>query len=258
MRKSRMQVDVALGMGLGLILWLGVGPGCDSSNQTPEAGTPDGQGEGAQETPAEDGDSETSAPTETPEEGTAGPEDDTEPPDDMGDGTEAPTPDEESTPELAPTPQTPPADLSGTGGAVGDVAYDFNLRNQWGEKTRLYDQYGLVLAIDFGAAWAEECEVPATEAEGIYQDYKDQGYLAMMVVVEDEDRNTPTTSDLVAWADKFGSTFPILGDVDHQTYEAWSVPSLGTVYVIDRDMTIHAIMTFPSQETLRSTIEGLL
>ncbi|MES2642426.1 MAG: hypothetical protein V4850_23285 [Myxococcota bacterium] len=44
-------------------------------------------------------------------------------------------------------------DISGTGGAVGDIAQDFELRNQWDGTTRLYNYCERVALLIFAGMW---------------------------------------------------------------------------------------------------------
>jgi cytochrome oxidase Cu insertion factor (SCO1/SenC/PrrC family) len=46
-----------------------------------------------------------------------------------------------------------PADLEGTGYGEGDIAYNFQLNDQYGNEVELYQFYGQVIVIDAFAEW---------------------------------------------------------------------------------------------------------
>lgn len=43
--------------------------------------------------------------------------------------------------------------ITGTGGAIGDIAHDFELRNQWDGTTRLYNYCERVALLIFAGMW---------------------------------------------------------------------------------------------------------
>ena len=46
-----------------------------------------------------------------------------------------------------------PADLEGTGYGDGDIAYNFQMTDQFGDELELYQFYGQVIVIDVFAEW---------------------------------------------------------------------------------------------------------
>ena len=46
-----------------------------------------------------------------------------------------------------------PADLEGTGYGEGDIAYNFQLNDQFGDEVELYQFYGQVVVLDVYAEW---------------------------------------------------------------------------------------------------------
>ena len=45
-----------------------------------------------------------------------------------------------------------------------------------------------------------------------YQKYKDQGFMPVYLIAEDNESNATTTEDASTWANTFGLTFPVLAD----------------------------------------------
>ena len=56
---------------------------------------------------------------------------------------------------------------------------------------------------------------PALETQ--YQNYKDQGFMPIYLIAEDNEYNATTTEDASDWANTFGLTFPVLAD------SGWSI-----------------------------------
>jgi hypothetical protein len=54
----------------------------------------------------------------------------------------------------------------------------------------------------------------ARALEGLYQTYKDQNFMTISAWGEDDspDRTTPTTEQLMGWANQFGITSPVVAD----------------------------------------------
>ncbi len=58
----------------------------------------------------------------------------------------------------------------------------------------------------------------ARSLEGIYQTYKDQGFMAISAWSEDDQRVEPTTEVLEAWANQHGLTSPVVADPGSALY----------------------------------------
>jgi hypothetical protein len=54
----------------------------------------------------------------------------------------------------------------------------------------------------------------AGSLEAIYQQYKDDGFILITMLVETNQGVPPEQEDLALWADEFGQTFPVLSDGD--------------------------------------------
>ena len=67
---------------------------------------------------------------------------------------------------------------------VGDIAPDFTAVDQNGQTLSLYSYRGKVLLINFSADWCGSCRVEAPLLETLYQNYKDQGFQALTILVD--------------------------------------------------------------------------
>jgi hypothetical protein len=68
----------------------------------------------------------------------------------------------------------------------------------------------------------------ARSLEGIYQTYKDQDFMTISAWGEDDspERTTPTTNQLMAWANQFGITTPVVADPDLGVYRRYGTGGL--------------------------------
>ena len=57
----------------------------------------------------------------------------------------------------------------------------------------------------------------APSLETQYQKYKEQGFMPIYLIAEDNEYNATTTEDASDWANTFGLTFPVLAD------SGWSI-----------------------------------
>ena len=95
--------------------------------------------------------------------------------------------------------------------------------------------------------------------ETLWQDNKDDGLMVVTVLTEDAERNVPDEEDLTAWADEYGATHPILGDLEGF---AEGVMSDGLRYpfslLVDRGMVVHTRDTGTrsiSEEEMRELLD---
>ena len=75
--------------------------------------------------------------------------------------------------------------------------------------------------------------------EDLYQDYEDQGFVAISVVAQDGAGQIPDSEDAAEWADELGLTFPVLADADGTFFPIWDPELvLPVAYIIDQDGVI--------------------
>ncbi len=51
----------------------------------------------------------------------------------------------------------------------------------------------------------------------MYQEYKDQGFVVITLLAENNSATTPSAEELMSWSDSYGSTHPLVAD------ENWSI-----------------------------------
>jgi peroxiredoxin len=110
-------------------------------------------------------------------------------------------------------------DVVSTGMAVGNIAPQFELEDQFGETVRLHDFCGKAVLLVLGAEWCGPCQEKAATMEAVYAQYKDDGFIAIEILGETLEYTAPSQSTLQNWADAYGLSIPVLSD------PAWAATS---------------------------------
>jgi hypothetical protein len=150
---------------------------------------------------------------------------------------------------------TPPGELVGEGYEVGQVAPDFRLVDQHGDEVSLWQFYGDVILLDVSTIWCGPCRNLAVFTEETWTEYKDDGFIYLTVLQQDNEGDPPDNDDLLFWADSFGITAPVLDDGQMTTVDRDQWP---TVMTIGRDMKVKRIIDPPDDAGVRDAIEALL
>lgn len=112
---------------------------------------------------------------------------------------------------------------------IGSVALDFTARNQNDVDVTLSSAHGKVVLLDFTADWCTECRAKAETADAFYKQYKDRGFVYILVVIEGSAAN---------WAATYGLTFSVLDDNSHAVYNQYRKTSIPLPHVLDRNLSI--------------------
>lgn len=128
----------------------------------------------------------------------------------------------------------PPSNLSGEGFEEGQTAPDLRLPDQFADEVSLWQFYGQVVLIDTSVVQCAPCWDWAPILEQLAEELADDGLVVITVLQLDELNADPTLSDLVAWADTFGLTTPVLDD----GYRWVDAPGWPYFMLVDREMHI--------------------
>jgi len=152
----------------------------------------------------------------------------------------------------------PPQTLQGEGHAKGQVAEDFCMVDQHGDKTSLWQFYGDVILLDISTMWCGPCQQIAKDVDETWEDYVDDGFTYITMLPEDLEGGQVDAEDLLDWAEGFEITAPIVADNEGYGYAVEPQRAWPVVMLIDRDMTVLVERVTPSDEAIRSAIEGAL
>ncbi|GAB4400195.1 MAG: redoxin domain-containing protein [Anaerolineales bacterium] len=135
--------------------------------------------------------------------------------------------------ELFPPNGAQPAGLQSGAPSIGKPAVDFELETLTGEAIHLSDLRGKVVLLNFWATWCGPCraEMPAIQARYAAL----QPDLVVLAVNDNE-----TQSDVQAFVDELGITFPVLLDPRARVNRAYLITALPTTFIIDAEGIIRA------------------
>ncbi len=154
----------------------------------------------------------------------------------------------------------------GSGYGIGDIMPDSTLMDQFGNDVSLYQFYGYMIILEFGAGWCGPCQSAAPESQIMWEEYREQGVVVIHVMTGDWYDDPPDQAFLMEWATDFGLDLPVLGgdeNVGDDMY--WSFEDAGTIeayipafVIIDRQMEIYDGWTAWSETMYDDALEDLL
>lgn len=82
-----------------------------------------------------------------------------------------------------------------------------------------------VIMLDLSAEWCPPCRAMAVDAEGLYQQFKDRGFVMIHALDERNPRGTGPCDLACAerWSRDFGTTFPVLADGTAQGWDFYNL-----------------------------------
>lgn len=162
---------------------------------------------------------------------------------------------------------TPPPGLQATGMDEGQIALDVRGTDQFGADVSLWQFYGQVVLVDISTLWCGPCQDLAKNAETIYQEYKDQGFVYLTLIHENVENEDPTLDDLNLWVGlpAYGTsaydliTSPVIADPKGVSGSIQAVRNgYPAALVVGRDMKVFRTLDPVSDGTIKSAIEAAL
>ena len=121
------------------------------------------------------------------------------------------------------------------GRRVGEVAFDFTLKDLDGKAHRLRDLRGTkVVHVVFWATWCMPCIEEVPHLTKVYDQYREQGLEIYGVVVP----MNQTRDGVRAFVKKFGMEYPVLWDDGLSLMNKYRVSSIPQNFLIGRDGVI--------------------
>lgn len=125
------------------------------------------------------------------------------------------------------------------GTMLNQRAENFTLLDHNDNQVSLHDYLGKVILLDISTMWCPPCQQEATDAEELYQKYKDQGFVILSVLFQDYGGSPATTSNCKTWANLYGLTFPVLADSDAEVWNLYDDSGyIPLNLIIDKEMVI--------------------
>jgi peroxiredoxin len=163
------------------------------------------------------------------------------------------------------TTTSPPPGLAGTGYEIGNIAYDFTAKDQFGDDVSLYEFYGKTIVLDFCTIWCAACQDWSGGLNTQQATLNSMGYAGQYQVIELLYQNVAGTpsdqGDAIAWANNFGLNVPVLHTENgtNTAFDAllsgYSISAIPAFVVIDPQMKI-TMLEIGSDFDLVSTVKS--
>ena len=139
---------------------------------------------------------------------------------------------------------------------AGFAAPDFTLDTLDGGPLTLAEMRGQPVVLNLWASWCLPCRSEMPAIEKAYQRYKDAGLMVIGLNMTSQD----SESDVRAFVQEFGLTFPIVLDRDGSVQSRYQLLGLPSTYFIDQKGIIRSVVVGGplSEGTIQSNVEDLL
>lgn len=160
--------------------------------------------------------------------------------------------------EPAPSaPETPQSDIASSDTASGDTdgkepeiipAFDFTLKDQYGNEHTLSDYRGKVVFLNFWATWCPPCQGEMPHIEDLYNEYgKNEGDVIILGVANPKTEISPwnqdvSTGEVKTFLSDNSYTFPTVMDETGEVFSDYFISSFPTTFMIDRDGNIYGYL----------------
>ena len=129
---------------------------------------------------------------------------------------------------------------------VGRAGPDFELERPGGGTLRLSDLQGKPVLINFWATWCPPCRAEIPELVTAYERYRDQGLVIVAVNLQE------ANNQVLAFAEEFGMTFPIVIDRDGDVANVWRlggpIEGIPSSYFLDETGVVRSFFYGPMTE----------
>lgn len=155
----------------------------------------------------------------------------------------------------APVPSSQPA-LPPSNPKAGFAAPDFTLDKLDGGQVTLSELRGHPVVLNLWASWCLPCRKEMPAIEKAYRQHKDAGLIVIGLNLTSQD----SVSDVRAFVEELGLTFPIVLDRDGGVSQRYQLLGLPSTFFIDRKGVIRSVAVGGpmSEATIQANIEDLL
>jgi peroxiredoxin len=118
----------------------------------------------------------------------------------------------------------------------------FSLPGLDGTTVRLEDYRGKIVLINFWGTWCEPCKDETPALQEAYRKLRDQGLVIIGIDLRGQERGgTDGVTDVRAFVERYGVTYPIALDASGDTARAFQIYPIPTSYFIDQTGTIRYV-----------------
>ncbi len=136
---------------------------------------------------------------------------------------------------------------------VAEDAPEFRLTDTYGDKVRLSDYRGKIVALHFWAKWCASCRLDLQYFQGAAERYGPDGVVVLGLAYASGDRES-----VGAFAESLGVTFPILM-ANEEVLDAYGVATFPSNVMIDREGKIrHVAYRLMNASYWEEIIQGLI
>jgi thiol-disulfide isomerase/thioredoxin len=98
------------------------------------------------------------------------------------------------------------------GWGLGDQMYNWTAIDQHGDQIALHQFAGHAILLDLSAGWCGPCRAVASGAQAEWEQHKDQGFLIIHLMTDDNRGGGGVTDDafLNSWSTEYGLKFPVV------------------------------------------------
>jgi thiol-disulfide isomerase/thioredoxin len=157
-----------------------------------------------------------------------------------------------------PAAESVPA-LEPEGYDEGQVVTHESVPDQNGDTVDTWQFYGNVWVLDVSTIWCGPCQQMASTLQETADTYKDQGFVYLTVLRQNDAGEVPTQDDLVFWADSWGIVDqPVVADGTGWSDAITGGTAFPALLVINRDLTVSARVATADDALLAEAIEAAL
>lgn len=136
-------------------------------------------------------------------------------------------------------------------------AIDFTLVDQYGETHTLSDYKGKVVFLNFWATWCPPCRMEMPDIEEVYKERgKNAEDVIILGVAGPNLGREGSKEEIIEFLKEEGYTYPVVFDETGDIMATYSIQSLPTTFIIDRDGNIvDYVLGAMSKETMENIID---
>lgn len=124
-------------------------------------------------------------------------------------------------------------------------AFDFTLKDQYGNEHTLSDYKGKVVFLNFWASWCGPCKEEMPEIEELYEEYgKNQGDVIILGAANPSSDEYPNNNDvseeeIAAFLEENNLNFPTVYDVTGDVFRDYYITAFPTTFLVDKEGNIY-------------------